>query len=411
MRYKTWSSLVAPLRQTDFLLLWCGQTVSLVGQPLQTVALIWLVLHETNSPLILSGALLALQIPFFLLPLIGGVITDAYDPRLVILWSDGVRIVTASLLGVLALINFLPLWLLYPLLVLHGIASGTFTPAFYSVVPRIMADGSLQNANALLQLTTKLSTLIGAPLAGLLVATINPSFAFFLNALSYVIAVLATLQMLRHYTIAAVEGKEEQDDTLFQRLFSSFTYVQSRLWLMVLLAMDALIVFATSGAILVGVPLLAQQTLHVGAPGFGLLLGALSGGEVLGIIIAGMFPNFHKKGLLFCLLSASQALIFAGLALALYPLALISLCLSGLLSGVLSIIYLGLLQTAVEKRMIGRVMSLSTVATFGLSSLSPLAAGILVEVVSIPWLFLLASSFSLLVAIGGLFAGSLYKRD
>jgi MFS family permease len=90
-----------PLATRDFRLVWLGQTVSALGGPFQMVALTWLVLNLTGSALALSSTLLAAALPASALLLVGGVISDRYDPRTVMIWSDAGRAIITGLIAVL----------------------------------------------------------------------------------------------------------------------------------------------------------------------------------------------------------------------------------------------------------------------------------------------------------------------
>src|SRR5437660_2187 len=118
--------LIAPLKIRGFRLFWGGQVISGLGDATQTVALSWLLLDLTNSPLALSGALLAIILPRILFVFSGGVSTDGWDARTVILYADASRAGIIGLIVLLAFLHELPLFLLYGLLVPYGAARRFF---------------------------------------------------------------------------------------------------------------------------------------------------------------------------------------------------------------------------------------------------------------------------------------------
>src|SRR6266508_67095 len=92
--------LLAPLRHRDFALLWTGMTVSLVGDGVLLVALAWTVYQLSNAPAALSAVGVAMTVPHLAMLLLGGVASDRFDRRRVMMASDGVRAVAVGLLGV-----------------------------------------------------------------------------------------------------------------------------------------------------------------------------------------------------------------------------------------------------------------------------------------------------------------------
>src|SRR5579884_1897395 len=105
--------IIAPLKYRDFRLLWISQSISSFGNPFQVIALVWLILQQLKaSPLDLAGAMLALAIPQALVTLGGGIVTDRFNARTVMIWSDGTRIFTSGTIALLALLGILPFWLL-----------------------------------------------------------------------------------------------------------------------------------------------------------------------------------------------------------------------------------------------------------------------------------------------------------
>ena len=187
----------APLTSREFRLLWIGQAISQVGDPLQAVALAWLVLERTDSAVALSAALLALSVPRVALMLLGGVLADRLSPRWVILWADLARAAAAACLVLLCFAPGGPGWMvmLCVVLLVFGSASGLFSPAASSITPRIVAPEQIQAATSLRQATPQVAALVAAPLGGALVASVGPALALGLNSGSFLVAAAATLAM------------------------------------------------------------------------------------------------------------------------------------------------------------------------------------------------------------------------
>lgn len=399
--------MTAPLAERDFRLLWIGQTISALGGVLQTVALAWLVLDLTGSAVALSGVLMAVAIPATLLNLAGGVAADRYDPRTVMVWSDAVRAAVVGLIAALAATGALPLWALYVLLAVHGAATGIFGPTSQSILPRLVPEERLQAANSLSQATPQLATILGAPLAGVLVALAGTELALGLNAASFAVAALSARAIapldrpVDRGPRAAMTGSARE----------GFAYVRAHPWLSRLLLVDAVLSFAAIGPLSLGLPLLARGTPGMGADGLGLLLAGFGAGSMAGMLWVGARAPVGRRGRLFCLLHLPQAAMLAALAAAPLPAAVALLAGLGLLGGVSAVLYTAVIQERVGGDVMGRVMSLVSLSAGGLVLLSQAASGAAAEAIGSGALFVAAGAAMLAAALAGLLSPALRRLD
>ena len=141
--------IFAPLRHRDFRLLWSGMTVSLLGDGIFIVALAWQVYELSDAATALSLVGLAMTIPNVLFLLIGGVVSDRFDRRRVLLAADLIRGLAVAAMGVLSLNGTIELWHLMGLAALYGGGTAFFGPAFDAIVPDLVASDLLIQANSL----------------------------------------------------------------------------------------------------------------------------------------------------------------------------------------------------------------------------------------------------------------------
>src|ERR671936_489795 len=111
--------ILEPLRVRDFAVFWAGWTVSLLGDGVFYVAIAWQVYDLKNAPTALAAVGVAETIPLVAFVLVGGVVTDRFDRRLVLLWASLVRGLCVAVLGVLALGGALRLWHILGLAVVY----------------------------------------------------------------------------------------------------------------------------------------------------------------------------------------------------------------------------------------------------------------------------------------------------
>src|SRR3954452_16157641 len=94
---------LAPLRHRDFRLLWTGMSTSLIGNGILLVALAWQVYELSGTPAAMSAVGVALSLPQVATLLIGGVVSDRFDPRRVMVMSDLVRCAVMAVLAALSI--------------------------------------------------------------------------------------------------------------------------------------------------------------------------------------------------------------------------------------------------------------------------------------------------------------------
>ncbi len=147
-------------------------TASLIGDGIFLVAIAWTAYSLWNTPVALSIVGIAMTVPTIACLLLGGVISDRFDRRLVLLCSDLGRGLVVGLLALLATTHTLDFAMLTVIVAAYGVGAAFFTPAFESIVPTIVDPGELAQANALDQFVRPIALrLIGPALGGWLIGS------------------------------------------------------------------------------------------------------------------------------------------------------------------------------------------------------------------------------------------------
>ena len=183
--------LLAPLAGRDFRLVWAGESISLLGDAFQTVAVSWLVLGLTGSGLALGTILVAAAIPRGIFMLLGGVLADRISPRDLALGSNVLRAVLTTIVAILVLSSRIEIWHLAVVGVVFGTVDAVFLPAIDTLVPRLVPPSRLAAANALMQGTAQLMGTVGPAIAGFAIGLIGVAIAFVIDAASFAVAALA----------------------------------------------------------------------------------------------------------------------------------------------------------------------------------------------------------------------------
>ena len=192
-------NMLAPLRHRDFRRLWLGMTASLVGDGVFLVAMAWQVYEISNAPSALSMVGIAMTIPTLLLLLFGGVVTDRFERRRILIASDLVRGGAVSIVAALSITGTLEIWHMMVLVAVYGAGTAFFGPAFDAIVPDLLPAGELPQANSLDQfvrpieisqsrLETRPSSAEGTSLCLIVAHTIVPAVS---NALNRKLAIIS----------------------------------------------------------------------------------------------------------------------------------------------------------------------------------------------------------------------------
>jgi MFS family permease len=193
----------------NFTALWTGQLISLFGDRMHQIALAFLVLALTNSPIAVAFVFVAATIPNLLLGPIAGTFVDRWDQKQVMVVSDLLRAAIVLLIPAAALLNIL---LVYPLVLVLTSVSIFFRPARTAVLPRVVEEDELLTANSATWISETLADVIGYPLAGLFIAFLGASLplAFWLDAATYVASAVLIATMSIPPQRADVHATEEE---------------------------------------------------------------------------------------------------------------------------------------------------------------------------------------------------------
>ena len=148
-------------RNRNFILLFSGKVVSLLGDQIYLIALAWYILNETHSP-IASGLLFMMgALPPVLIGPFTGVLADWFERRTILVAMDTVRGILVAVLALLLWTRAMPSWLLFAGTFLLGTFGSVFNPASSALVPNIVAESQYGRAAAVDQFVWSLCSLVG----------------------------------------------------------------------------------------------------------------------------------------------------------------------------------------------------------------------------------------------------------
>jgi MFS family permease len=306
LRTRTFRSL---RRHRNFRIFFVGQVVSLAGSWMQNIALAWLVLELSGSPLAVGALAFARFLPFTVFGLVAGVVADRIDTRRLVMATQAAQLLVSIALAIVTLSGTATLPVVYVLAGLGGLSLAFDAPGRQSLTYQMVGPRSLPNAVALNAGLFNGSRVIGPAIAGVVIAAFGTGVCFVVNAFSF-FAVLAALASLRPEELHEVE--RDPGTRVVEGLRRAFSYVRHDPQLLSLLSVVTVI--STVGFNFhVLVPLLASETLSVGPEGFGLLSAAFGLGAMAGALATATFRGASWR------LFATGAAGFGVLALVLAP--------------------------------------------------------------------------------------------
>lgn len=383
----------------NFSLLFGGSTISSIGDQFTLVALPWLVLKLTGSPAALGVVLATMALPRAVFLLIGGAMVDRLSPRRVLLAARSCNAALVALLAVLVLLGDIRMGLVYAIALGIGLATAFAYPAGSAILPQLVAPVRLQSANALFMGMRQLSMFVGPALAGVVISlgahathrqglqdASGLGLAFSIDAISFAFSLGALLMVRIHsdFHPCAVTG------SVLANVASGVRTIWADLPLRAFILYAAAVSVFVGGPLQVGLPILADTRMDLGAASLGILISAQGGGMLLGSAMSGVVGRFvrGRLGLMVLTIDSVTGLAVAALALVHSTVSgAVLLAAAGALGGIAQIAIVSWIQRRVAPEMMGRTMSVLMFTFMGLGPLSAALAGVLLKLISLPALF------------------------
>ncbi|MEO2178344.1 MAG: MFS transporter [bacterium] len=402
----------------NFLLLWAGSLISMLGDAFSMIALPWLVIQLTDNAFALGMVMASAAIPRAIFILVGGALVDRISPRWVILNTKVAYFLLVSILATLVMTETIEMWMLYGFGFLLGTVGAFAFPAQSAILPQLVKKDELQIANAVMGGTAQICFLVGPALAGALIVILSGGDLTNLNAdsppddlraIGTVFSIDAVTFVVSWLILLGVRIPKEKDiradkeDSFFGTMILGFVFLKGDRSLFILLFYIAAIGFLAQGPIQIGIPLLASERFVEGAAAYGLLMSSHSGGAFIGILLAGWIPlpQARHLGMMILTLDAIVGLILIQLGFASETMVGMFILFSmGTIGGFLQIFFMTWIQRRIPQEMLGRIMSLIIFANLGLAPISGALSGYIVEYIGLTVLFAgagsLFASFALL---------------
>ena len=363
------------LRHRNFRLLWIGQLVSMAGSMMQNAAILWhvsLLVEPANRGLALGMVGLVRVVPIVTFSLIAGVIADAHDRRRLMLFTQTGMALSAALLSWVAFAGVQSVWPIYALAA-TGAAFGTFdNPARQALLPTLVPAADFPNAISLNAIMFQTAAVVGPAAGGVLIGEFGVPWAYACNAVSFLFVIGAVLAM------RGISGPAEgsKRDVSLAAGLEGLRFVFSTPLIRSTMLLDFFATFFASATALL--PIFAQDILHVGAHGYGVLSSAPSVGAILAsLVMVRAVDHIDRRGqvLLWAISAYGLATVVFGLSNT-FLLSFVCLALTGAADTVSMVIRNLVRQLTTPDHMRGRMTSVNMIFFQGGPQLGELEAGL-----------------------------------
>jgi len=355
---------------------------------MQSVAQSWLVYRLTGSALLLGSVGFASQVPVFLFAPLGGITADRYNRRRIVIGTQVASMLLAFILAALTLSHAIDhrVWAIFVLAGLLGVVNAFDLPGRQSFLVDMVGREDLMNAIALNSSMFNGARVIGPAIAGILVAKIGEGWCFFANALSYIAVIVGLLMMRVQTPPRAAMGSP------LEHMMEGFRFVNQTAPIRALLMLLG-IVSLVGMPYVVLMPIFADQILHGGARGLGILMGATGVGALLGALTLAFRSGVKGLGRLvaWCCAGFGTSLVVFTLSRNFWVSVILLLPVGYFMMLQMSSSNT-LIQVMVPDALRGRVMAVYSMMFMGMAPIGALLGGALAERLGAPHT----------VAIGGL---------
>ncbi len=368
-----WQSAGRALRHRNFQLFFSGQLISLIGTWMQSVAQSWLVYRLTGSALLLGSVGFASQVPVFLFAPLGGIAADRYNRRHIVIATQIASMSLASVLAALTLLHKVQVWHVFVLASCLGVVNAFDIPGRQSFLVDMVGKDDLMNAIALNSSMFNGARVIGPAIAGILVAKIGEGYCFLGNAVSYIAVIVGLLLMRVHSPARASMASP------LEHMMEGFRFVNRTAPIRALLLLLGLVSLVGMPYVVL-MPIFADQILHGGAKGLGILMGATGVGALLGALTLAFRSGVKGLGRLVAWCCAGFGASLAVFALShIFWVSVVLLLPVGYCMMLQMACSNTLIQVMVPDALRGRVMAVYSMMFMGMAPIGALLGGALAE--------------------------------
>jgi DHA3 family macrolide efflux protein-like MFS transporter len=269
---------------SNFFLLWQGQIVSAIGDVVYEIALGFWILAVTGSTALMGTLMAASVLPRVLVSPFAGVWVDRSNRKWLIVVTDLIRCLAVLVVAVGAFQGWIQIWMVFAAGVVLGLCGAFFNPAVTSSLPDIVPTSKLLQANSVYSMVYSGSGILGNSFGGFLYALLGAPLMFLVNGLSFFYSTLSVL-----FVRIPKIRRQTPPQHFFADMRDGYRFVWRWRSLRQLLIFAACANFFVTIGIVAVIPLF-QQTPKLGPGFYGVVMGLVAGGQLLGMLLTSVIP-------------------------------------------------------------------------------------------------------------------------
>ena len=389
----------------DFRRLLIGNGVNMLGSSIFIIGMGWTI-AEVGGPKAYGMVFTAYFLGHLPLLLYGGMVVDRMPRRTVALISDVSQAVLVLLAMLALMAGFDVINTLLVITFLTGGAGAFSIPAIGALVPDLVEEEILPQANGLRGVALTAAWMLGPLIGGFTVENWGLEICLFLDVLTFLFSAVIL------WTIAEIPIQRDKDaESLKEEVAEAWAFVKTQPWLLAGIVMF-MIWHVGDSAIEIGIPFIIENK-GLGAKEFGIFGAVGAGGAMIGSLLAGIRPIPKKsRGLIFYVLIGGIAWCMLGWAMPIpFILILLLVLIEGVLGGTLAVIWRTTMSDSVDQHLRGRVNSLDAIGSLIFIPLSPLVGGWMIEETNVLTTFAIAVSIMVLTTMAGLIVPSFRRFE
>jgi MFS family permease len=382
--------------------------ISNLGNAMTSLAVPWFVLETTGSASRTGLTAAVALVPMVVMSFFGGALVDRTSRRGLSIFADAMSAVFLAAIPLLHMAGWLSFPMLLAMMFMGAIFDSPGATARQAMVPELSTKGdvSLERVNSLFGVNQAISTLAGAPLAGLMIAWLGPVHVLWFATGAFVVSILGMALFVPPLPKAAPSGENFIEDVKI-----GLRYVWGNGLLRTVIVASLAVNMVISPVFGVSIPVLAK-TQFGNASDLGWLMSGLGAGLLAGSILYGMIGDRISKqkqvliavaaiGLpLFAVSATSSLFVIMGL-----------LCVMGVGSGVTNPLIATVLQSRTPSDVLGRVFGTLSAGAMLATPLGMLLGGLVISRFGIEASFLICGGTIIAVLVFCLLSPSLRELD
>ena len=361
----------------------------------QAVCVGWQIYELTKDPLSLGLIGLAEAIPYILIALFAGYVVDHYDRRKILMTAISVLIASSALLFFLSYNNEYLLSLgtlpIYILIFVTGLARGFISPSMFAIMSQVVPKKIFGNSSTWNSTVWQIGAVGGPALGGFAYGYIEVGKAYLINTLFFGLAFLFFSFIATRAVI-----KSEKIESIKESITAGLKFVFSNQLLLGALSLDLFAVFFGGAVALL--PMFADQILHVGPKGLGVLRAAPAIGALIMAIILTFYPLNKGAGKKLLYSVSLFGVCSIGFALSRnFYLSILFLALGGAFDNISVVIRTTIVQMFTPDHIRGRVSSVNSIFIGSSNEIGAFESGFAARILGLVPSVILGGSMTLLV--------------